>query len=259
MLQTLQTNAYSNWVMLDPTGLMLCRCAEKRARWYLDRNLAEMVSDNPPTIKLSFVPGGPGYNGDSYSMAEKENRCVVCGTVDDLTKHHIVPHMFRKCLPIEMKGRSSHDVVVICVSCHNEYEEVATQLKKTIADEHGVQTLMFKDEMPQHVRDHRTIVSLCHALYQQSDNIPVTRQNEIVEKLTLLLGHVPTHDEVEQYAYDKRWLSEKRDPGKIIMDVIIAKGLVDEFVKRWRQHFLDIAKPQFMPKFWDVNRPLLLR
>lgn len=50
--------------------------------------------------------------------ALKLNRCVRCGAEEYLTRFHVVPHMYRKYLPLHIKNHSTHDVVVLCASCH---------------------------------------------------------------------------------------------------------------------------------------------
>jgi len=254
---SLQTEAYSNWVMLNEQGQPMTRCAEKRARWYLNRGLAELVKENPPTIRLLFKPNGPGNQGDAYSMAEKRNRCVVCGTEEDLTKHHIVPFMYRRFLPDEVKNRSSHDIVVICVTCHGEYEEVATDLKKVIACEHGC-TYSEGTNWSDEDRDYHHLTGLARSLVTHCDVIPHGRQNEMLAEIMSGIGRPISIAELEELGDRERLApSGTSEPGKPVVDSVMAANQLLEFVKRWRQHFLDVAHPKFMPEHWDVNRPLV--
>jgi cobalt/nickel-transporting P-type ATPase D len=79
----------------------LCHCDKKKIEWYLSRNLATLVKDEPPTIMLNFVPNK--YNIDSTTLEEdeefylayKENKCVVCGNPDSLRRFHVVPSIYR--------------------------------------------------------------------------------------------------------------------------------------------------------------------
>ena len=91
---TLQTDPYDNCTMYGPDNEWMCACDHKKMNWYLDRNLAEKLSDN--TFKLTFKPEGKGHATESAYFAEKRvNCCVICGTEADLTKHHIVPYCYR--------------------------------------------------------------------------------------------------------------------------------------------------------------------
>jgi hypothetical protein len=49
---------YENCRILSPQGVGLATCGVKKVRWYLDRDLAELVSESPPVIKLKFTPKG---------------------------------------------------------------------------------------------------------------------------------------------------------------------------------------------------------
>jgi hypothetical protein len=40
--------------MLSTAGDLLCYCDARKLQWYLDKGLAEMVSHDPPTIRLLF-------------------------------------------------------------------------------------------------------------------------------------------------------------------------------------------------------------
>lgn len=46
--------------MMAPDGELLCHCDEKKADWYVSRELATIVKQNPLTIKLNFEPNGRG-------------------------------------------------------------------------------------------------------------------------------------------------------------------------------------------------------
>jgi hypothetical protein len=43
---------------VSPEGVGLATCGLKKVRWYLDRDLAELVSEDPPVIRLKFTPKG---------------------------------------------------------------------------------------------------------------------------------------------------------------------------------------------------------
>lgn len=44
--------------MIAPDGELLSNCDMKKAQWYIDRQLAEKVFDEPFTIRLLFEPNG---------------------------------------------------------------------------------------------------------------------------------------------------------------------------------------------------------
>lgn len=53
-LLLLVTQVYDNCRMLATTGDLLCYCDARKLQWYLDKGLAELVQEDPPTIRLLF-------------------------------------------------------------------------------------------------------------------------------------------------------------------------------------------------------------
>ena len=51
---------YGNCQVLSPGGILMFRCDEKKAKWYLNRNLGEILSESPLIVKLKFEPRGLG-------------------------------------------------------------------------------------------------------------------------------------------------------------------------------------------------------
>lgn len=45
-------------------------------------------------------------------------RCVVCGHQGEYLRHSIAPHCYRQHFPQAMKSHLSHDIVLLCVGCH---------------------------------------------------------------------------------------------------------------------------------------------
>ena len=62
-----------------------------------------MVTEDPPTVKLRFEPSGRPGKDREYYLAEKENKCVVCGKEDGYIRKNVVPHEYRRlalCIPV---------------------------------------------------------------------------------------------------------------------------------------------------------------
>ena len=47
---------YESCKMLAPDGQQLCFCDFKKMTWYVSRNLAEIISEDPPIFRLYFEP-----------------------------------------------------------------------------------------------------------------------------------------------------------------------------------------------------------
>lgn len=41
-----------------PYGELMFKCQKKKFEWYLEKGLAEKISDNPPKIRVTFHPKG---------------------------------------------------------------------------------------------------------------------------------------------------------------------------------------------------------
>ncbi|KAF9349082.1 hypothetical protein BGX26_012578 [Mortierella sp. AD094] len=122
-------------VYAPPDSNLIFRCSQKRANWYLSRNLARQLS--PTSIHLNFAPAGQGHVNDPYYLEERENKCVVCGqeTADaGATMLHVVPEQYRKWFPIRLKSHSSHDVVVACPECNAQWDREAAVVRKKIVN-----------------------------------------------------------------------------------------------------------------------------
>ncbi|KAG0279572.1 hypothetical protein BGZ95_000822 [Linnemannia exigua] len=120
-------------VYAPPDSNLIFRCSQKRADWYLSRNLARSLS--PTSIHLNFAPAGQGHVNDPYYLEERENKCVICGqeTAEaGATMLHVVPEQYRKWFPIKLKSHSSHDIVVACPECNAQWDREAAVVRKTI-------------------------------------------------------------------------------------------------------------------------------
>jgi hypothetical protein len=254
MTRPLKKPLYDNIVAIAPDGEPLCRCNREKADWYLARNLAELVSDEPTVIRLKFEPKGRGHAGDQFYLAEKHNICVVCGTTENHTRHHIVPYCFRKYFPDKAKRHNSHDIVPMCVQCHDQYEAFADQLKKELSQQYGVPfvgngVVMNRDLL--RVKRHASALQHCR------DRIPKERVEQLYQTLREFFQRDEiTAKDVEQAARIRPVLktAEFTKFGEYIVKQV--KDL-EAFVVRWRKHFINTMKPAHMPKHWKLDRKII--
>ncbi|KAA8526510.1 hypothetical protein F0562_008287 [Nyssa sinensis] len=90
-------------------GRLLCYCNRRKLEWYLRRDLAKLVDDNPPAIMLLFEPKGRPEDEDNDFYIQKH-----------------------------FKSHRSHDIVLLCVDCHEIAHAAAEKYKKQIAAEFGI-------------------------------------------------------------------------------------------------------------------------
>ena len=110
---------YHNARLEAPDGQQLCVTDIKKAKWYVHKGLGEYVGEGKTNVRLKFEPSGrPEGPAGEYYLTDKLNRCVVCGKSESYLRKYIVPHEYRKFFPEIMRDHQSHDVLLMCVSCH---------------------------------------------------------------------------------------------------------------------------------------------
>ena len=117
---TLKRPLYDNSKLEAPDGQLLCVCDSKKALWYVTKDLGKVIQTEPTlVVRLNFEPAGRpvGQAGDYY-LTPKSNFCVVCGQDQTCLRKYIVPHEYRKLFPDVMRDHQSHDVLLMCLNCH---------------------------------------------------------------------------------------------------------------------------------------------
>jgi exonuclease 3'-5' domain-containing protein 2 len=244
---------YGNVTFQGPGGEEMFHTDAEKALWYLNRGLVEVISREPPVLRFRFAPGGAGHAGDAFYLSGKENRCVVCGVTEGLNRHHIVPSVYRRHLPAEVKEHAHHDVVLLCLACHERYEREADVLKAELGRECGVPPHGLRGE-----RDRRQgqAVALARSLRRDGERIPAGRREEMLRVIGEWAGKWPLQEaDVEAVAQ----LDHSPEEGAIEhgQQVVARVPDVQAFVRRWREHFLRVMQPCFLSEHWDVNRAVL--
>ena len=124
---------YANVILIGHDGKHLSTISDKKAKWYLERNLAAEITAPAPyarALKLNFV-NKQTNDSEVWDLAVTNNQCVICGTGKELTLHHIVPRVIRRYFPVEIKGHSREWCVLLCESCHTHVEFVSQPIYKT--------------------------------------------------------------------------------------------------------------------------------
>lgn len=106
---------------------------------YLKRDLAKIVEDDPPAIILLFEPKGrPEDEDNDFYIQSKKNICVGCGEKNHYLRYRIIPSCYRMHFPEHLKSHRSHDIVLLCVDCHEIAHSAAEKYKRQIAKEFGI-------------------------------------------------------------------------------------------------------------------------
>ena len=247
---SLPSNFYNNIKMTAPDGSVMCFLNKKRANWYLNRDLAEIVSQNPLTIRLKFTPAGNGKCKDPYYLTAVENRCVVCGAKDELTKHHVIPYCYRQFFPKEYKDHSSHDVNLLCRDCHNTYEEIADKKKAEIAKFYNSPLKVKAVRLDRR----RLRIKKAAVAYATSKNLPKERKEELLNILreffkreVISKADIDKAKDIDVFFRGYKGINHGEDVVKKLADI-------NKFVVEWRVHFVENMRPKYLPQFWDINK-----
>lgn len=231
--------------MLSPDDILMFRCDEKKINWYLKRGLAEIVNQNPLTAKLKFNPRGLGNYSRTFGLTEMSNNCVVCGTTEFLTKHHVVPYCYRKHFPLELKSHNFHDVLSMCVNCHESYERKADNLKAELSETYSAPI------NGESVNNKATVRLSKMAVTLLKDNVYIPRsrilylKSEI--KKSLFIKRL-TKRRLINISKTKTFVS--RTHGEIVMSKVKD---IQKFIELWREHFISNNECKFLPKDWNIK------
>lgn len=230
---------YGNYSVYSPDNILMFNCSEKKANWYLDRSLATIEGKN---IKLNFSPNGLGHHNSDYGLNQMENKCVNCGGKENLNKHHVVPICYRKHFPLELKSHKFHDVLPLCINCHNKYERKADILKTELSIKYNapINGIVKKGDN-RHSR-------LSFVLLNK--DLPTKRHLEIKSILKSELGIKRlTKSRLIKISINKESTTTKTH-GEIVMSQI---NDYESFIIMWRKHFIDNNICKYLPKDWKIN------
>ncbi|KAH9290554.1 hypothetical protein KI387_034671, partial [Taxus chinensis] len=130
---------YHNCRIYANDGRLLCYCDRRKLDWYIRRDLAELVQDDPPAVKLLFEPKGrPEDENNEFYIQSKKNLCVGCGETNHYLRYRIIPSCYRMHFPEHLKSHRSHDIVLLCIDCHEIAHSAAEKYKRQIAAEFGI-------------------------------------------------------------------------------------------------------------------------
>lgn len=244
MKNTIQTHeVYEGYAMVHPDGTVMCYCDSKKAHWYINRHIARWIGEKK--FQLLFAPNGYGKSHDPFYTQVRDNHCVVCGRKEALNKHHVVPYVFRKRFPIEYKSNNHHDVLSICVECHEAYETHATIYKKEMARRLNVAfdtALTEEDILNIKIKKARNLLKNYNAgVYtNQQGKAAVIPPDRIAYLQTLASQPITARDNQCFWA-------------DAIIANILKEGTLQEFIESWREHFIEFAKPQYLPNYWSIK------
>ena len=241
---------YGNCTVYSPDGHLMFRCDGKKASWYLKRNLAQILQEDPLSIKLNFIPKGLGNHDKPFGLSEMNNICVNCGTEFFLTRHHVVPICYRKHFPLNLKSHNFHDVLSVCMDCHESYERKATELKKELGDKYNAPINGI-------CLDNRHLLKAiknCNTILRGTSGIPEDRVSVIRNEIREFLGRDFTDEDIKTISETKQTILEKTH-GQVVMEKITD---IQSFIETWREHFIKNNECKYLPSDWNIKNEIII-
>ena len=271
--------------MLAPDGQILCYCDNKKMTWYISRNLAEMISEDPPIFRLFFEPNARGCKDENdkssnFYITSRSNCCVICGKEENYLRFHIIPLIYRSCFPENLKSHKSHDVVLLCLSCHEKARNVYEKKMKEISKKYNVPINVQSDGKINFLKLQQ-FKKKCKVLRRENKPLPEEARNKIKKNIFNSIGelkdssnHFKDFIEKNNIKCDKEEdindkflelfsenfeienLSEgkKNMHGQLVLEKV--KDL-KEFIMNWRKFFVDSFNPQFLPEEWSIEHEIV--
>lgn len=256
---------YHNCYLQAPDGEILCTCDRKKAEWYVTKELGEIIESEPFTVRLKFEPSGRalGEVGQYYTQV-KINQCVVCGTSNKFIRKNVVPREYRKYFPLVMKAHQSHDILLLCPSCHEISNCHDLQLRRKLADMCDAPLAgPLTHIRNKHVNNYRKLHSAVKALKERT-TLPDARRKDLEhyisectngqqvtpslldalnKELKNVIISLPNYDQFKCQPHGLKVVQyfQKREGGLV------------ELERMWREHFLLTMKPKYLPNLWSVR------
>lgn len=226
---------YDNCKIFHYDKTLMCFCSKKKANWYIKKQLANKIYDND--IILNFIP--KGY-GDPVELLEARKNCsVISGKTDNLSRHHVIPTQYRQHFDAIYKDKNSCDLVVLCRTEHDKYEDIANEFKSQL----------YADYIDTEHKDINAAWYEAKAIFNcinnYYDKLPHDRQVYMLCRLDGLIKEWKFTDA----ELKSKFLAGNNDYNKVIVDKV---GMINLTIL-WKLHFLKYGKPNFLPTWWKPN------
>jgi hypothetical protein len=225
--------------MLSKDGEVLAYVSFRLMNWYLKRGLATQLAERE--FQLHFQHSGKGRLGYKIEFNPRPVRCVMCGAGDPLEMHHVVPSCFRRHFALKYKEHSSYDVVATCKPCHVSYERIAEKEKNRL-----------RPSYPSPPEVSRALTRLRIAK-------TILNQNPPYESLFRLWAKLPCYLALDKFRLPE-FIAEQELITKSFSDWTkntVSNMGEEQLILFWRKHFLEHAKPKFLPDGWEEESGLI--
>lgn len=212
---------------------------------------------------------------------------MVCGHQEKYLKYHIVPSLYRQNFPNSFKSHRSHDVVLLCLECHELANKETEKLKIEIAEKFDC-PLSGNNNPLSILRNKLIMMAKCGLSYwKNKEVIPKDRRKILKQELRNFFDELGKEEKIQKFIendeikliYNKKNLIKidknffqmcqsftkknknlkdnsnkdfKNMHGKIIVEKFTSNQELKDFILMWRKNFIDKLKPKFLPQAWNV-------
>ena len=236
----------------------LCMIDPKKAHWYVTKGLGDLVSEEPLIVRLKFEPAGRPLmetQEGKFRLQERENRCVVCGESESYIRKNIVPHEYRKFFPHILKSHENHDIVLLCVGCHQQSNVFDNVLRSQLAEEFNAPISTQNGAKATIDTERKFVKHAASAILKSRESMPEKRVAELENVVKEFYKvETPTEEQlVDASKMDiKVWNKDYQPHSQLVYEGYKTVGVV-KLEQRWREHFLKSMKPKHMPDCWSVT------
>lgn len=232
---------FDNCEIYSPDNKLIGLCGKRRFNWYLSKNLAEKIETKENAIRLKFEP----KRNDAY-IVKRENKCYVCGSVFELIRFNIIPKEYKKLLPEEWKSRKCK-TLPLCKECSSQAYSYIQDLKYELQEEYDIYDEDFYDQ------DLKNLKYLSKKIINNR-KYGIDNKN-LITKINSKLGHDVSEEELQKYSNCNTYLTidDTKSPCEYIVKQIILENDIENFVRRWKDHFIKNMKPYDLPEDFYEN------
>lgn len=238
---------------------------ERTAEGLLRRGLATVAEeDGEEVVRLHFQPKD-NYDYAGLDAAER-NACIGCGT-SGVARFYIVPRIFFAHLPQTCKSYNCHDVVMLCPACRAKTEPPQlARVAELLAQHGGIQAggshanaIAVSTEQAAAQRAALGLLALRKQTGgRRKGRLPPERAAEFHKMVAVALGLDPTAELSQE---DIERAARLGNAGPPPSERVCAAACADDaalraFLRGWRELFVTVLQPQFLPEGWSVDADL---
>lgn len=234
---------YENIKMYDKNNKLIGLIPMRKRDWYIKKGLCNLINENDIAINFEPKIKSDKMITEMEECVEKKNICVICGSTLNLKKFRVVPYEIKRLFPREFKSHKSSDVVVICSDDSSDCDIINRNFKLELFREYNVDIEKFKiNSREKSVYNHLTKIV--------KNNYEISNHHTRVF-ITNFFKTYPSNEEIDNFI-DKvknKTYEGFKTPEEMLMSKIIKEDKLHEFVKKWKNNFVNNMNPTHLQ--WD--------